>query len=270
MDNYYLKYIKYKNKYIELKQCINVGLIESIGKSVWWYIRNNDCTYEKLLQQIPHKVNAITYTDFVRTNTDHQHQQQKITVQHLYDRNFPVEFLYDRNFPFKELVDGGYRKTMQTDFLKLRSVEELIDANIELTDAGKTVIEAKEGLERKEAKEGLEKDESKKRKSILLKLIENGYFLISEFKKAGFSAKELKDMYDFLSLPDNIEISRAYTSQISYLPNFKNAGFTIKDLQDAGFTIRDLQNAGFTIRDLQDTGFTIRDLQDAGFTIKDL
>jgi hypothetical protein len=259
MDNYYLKYIKYKNKYIELKQCINVGLIESIGKSVWWYIRNYDCTYEKLLEKIPDKVNAITYTDFQRTNTDHQHQQQKITVQHLYDRHFPVEFLYEKQFPFKELVDTRYRDTMQTDFLKLISVEELIDANIKLTDAGKTVIEAKEGLERKEAKEGLErkeakegleKDESKKRKSILLKLIENGYFLISEFKKAGFSAKELKDMYDFLSLPDNIEISRAYTSQISYLPNFKNAGFTIKDLQDAGFTIRDLQDAGFTIKDL--------------------
>ena len=110
-DVYYSKYMKYKNKYIkerglvggELKKCTNVGFFESTGKSVWWYIRNTDCNYGNLLKKIPDKVNAITYTDFQRTNSEPEHQQQKITVQNLYEKQFPVEFLYEKQFPFTPL-----------------------------------------------------------------------------------------------------------------------------------------------------------------------
>jgi hypothetical protein len=116
MDNYYTKYLKYKNKYIELKRAnsgvgIGVGVImggsgsvirggylgsepcpKTFGiKSVWYYLRKYNCTFEILNKKIPKKVEAITYQDFLRTNNKHP-DYQKITITYLLNREFPVEF----------------------------------------------------------------------------------------------------------------------------------------------------------------------------------
>ena len=89
MDNYYTKYLKYKNKYIELKrancgigggggvimggsdgvirggylgskQCPETfGLFNLTTKSVWYYLRKYRCKYDELFKKIIDKYEKI-------------------------------------------------------------------------------------------------------------------------------------------------------------------------------------------------------------------
>ena len=251
MDNYYTKYLKYKNKYIELKrancgigggggvimggsdgvirggylgskQCPETfGLFNLTTKSVWYYLRKYRCKYDELFKKIPRTVNAITYADFERSNNEHPEYQQ-ITIKDLLNRGFPVEFLRERGFL------EGIKKELKKE-LKVRDIlYYLYDAEY---------IEDKSG--------SLEK-------------IKNYEFTIADFedswhtpttrpkilKRAGFSATELK--------------KADYPAD-----TLKRAGFTFKELQEAEFPLTELKSAGFNAEELKKEGFTADELEKA-------
>jgi ribosomal protein L13E len=54
--------------------------------------------------------------------------------------------------------------------------------------------------------------------------------------------------------------------------DLKKAGFTAKDLKEKGFTLDEVRKAGFTAKELyaEGEGFTVEQLKDAGFTLKEL
>ena len=156
-DDYYIKYLKYKNKYIELKGSISINNVDDeiyyskyktekklfggvLGtdnypivfgfwghttKSVWWYIRNYKCTYKEILEKIPDKVNAITHADFERTNREHS--QQQITVADLKKRGFPIDFLKNAGFSVKELIDCGFNARDLINGIKHLTLEHQIN-----------------------------------------------------------------------------------------------------------------------------------------------
>ena len=271
MDNYYTKYLKYKNKYLELKransaiingesgsvgdgvirggflgteQCPETfGLLGLTTKSVWSYLRKYNCTYDKLFEKIPSTVNAITYADFKRSNNEHLGYQQ-ITIKDLLNRGFPVEFLREKGF-----LEGIKKE------LKVREIlYYLYDAKY---------IENTTG--------SLEK-------------IKNYKFTIDDFKnsfqhtyalylkRARYSATELK----------NVGINAFFLKLLGFtFQQLKDAGFNAEELKKAGFTIRSLvTNMGYTLQELKEIGFSATEFKDekyspdtlysAGFSLKDL
>ena len=257
MDNYYTKYLKYKNKYLELKransaiingesgsvgdgvirggflgteQCPETfGLLGLTTKSVWSYLRKYNCTYDKLFEKIPSTVNAITYADFKRSNNEHLGYQQ-ITIKDLLNRGFPVEFLREKGF-----LEGIKKE------LKVREIlYYLYDAKY---------IENTTG--------SLEK-------------IKNYKFTIDDFKnsfqhtyalylkRARYSATELK----------NVGINAFFLKLLGFtFQQLKDAGFTFQQLKDAGFNAEELKKAGFTIRSLvTNMGYTLQELKEIGFS----
>ena len=78
---------------------------------------------------------------------------------------------------------------------------------------------------------------------------------------AGFNAKEWKD--DGFSLRDLLYAGFK-------VKELKDAGCNAKELKDAGFSLRELEGAGFRPEELKDGGFSLRELKDAGFTAEEL
>ena len=211
MDNYYTKYIKYKNKYLELKKVNDgtyytknikekkliggvlgtapcpstIGLFGFTFGSIWSYLREYNCTYKELLRKIPDKVNVITYTDFQRTNRDNK--QNSLTVANLRSRDFPALFLKNRGFPLGVLKVEGFTVS-------------------ELKEAGFSAGELKEHF-------------------ILYILIEAG-FNAGELKEAGFSAYKLKEAGFSVN-------------------ELKGVGFSAALLKVAEFNASELKGAGF-------------------------
>jgi ribosomal protein L13E len=230
MDNYYDKYVKYKNKYIELKRGLVGGVLgteqcpSTLGffgfttGSVWRYLREYNCTYPLLLQKIPDKVDAISYDDFQRTNIENK--QNLLTVQDLRIREFPVLFLKNKEFPLDVLHKAGF---------PLQQLKEAGFSVSELKKAGFPLQQLKH--------EGFPLQQLKTE------------FNIYELKQAGFTLQELKSYFTLRHL---------------------NVHFTLHEIKDAGFSAKELKKAGFSAKELKDVGFTLEDLIRSQFTYDDL
>ena len=231
MDNYYTKYVKYKNKYIELKRGLVGGVLgtepcpSTIGfygitfGSIWYYLREYNCKYPLLLQKIPDKVDAIIYEDFQRTNRENK--QNLLTVQDLRSREFPALFLKNKGFPLGVLYKAEF--TLQ-----------------QLKDAGFSVSEFK--------KAGFTLQQLKVAGFPLQQL--KTEFNIHELKEAGFTLQELK--------------------QAEFNLRYLNVHFTLHEIKDAGISAKELKDAGFSAKELKDAGFTLEDLIRSQFTYDDL
>jgi ribosomal protein L13E len=244
MDNYYTKYIKYKNKYLELKKVNDgtyytknitekeliggvlgtapcpstIGIFGFTFGSIWSYLREYNCTYQQLLEKINDKVNAITYADFQRTNRDNK--QNPLTVANLRSREFPALFLKDRGFPLDVLKVGGFTLS-------------------ELKQAGFSASELKK------------------------------YFILYKLKEAGFSVGELEqagfNLYELITIGFNLQELKAHF-------NLKrlNMYFTLHKLKEAGVSASELRQTGFNAKELKEAGFTLEDLIRSQFTYFEL
>lgn len=244
MDNYYAKYVKYKNKYLELKK-INDGMYytkntiekgqvggalgtdscpSTIGfygftfGNIWYYLSEFDCTYQQLLEKINDKVNAITYEDFQRTNMDNK--QNPLTVANLKSRDFPALFLKVRGFPLDILKKAGFTVS-------------------ELKEAGFTLYQLKEAeftlYQLKEAEIPLQELKEE--------------FNMYELKQVGFTLQELKAHFTLKRL---------------------NVHFTLHEIREAGVSASELKQAGFNAKELKEAGFTLEDLIRSQFTYNEL
>ena len=105
---YYIKYLKYKNKYIKFKEQIGGMGTEKCpdkysNQSVSDLLRVYNCTYN----QIPKKIlESFDYEALKVVNSEEGKHQ--ITIKDLKSRNFPVKFFVGKNFPINELIEAGY------------------------------------------------------------------------------------------------------------------------------------------------------------------
>lgn len=114
-DLYYKKYLKYKSKYLELRESGQIGSVlkpcpGAIMQKVRSYrtlIREHDCTYDKLKKEFE----DFTYAKFCETNE--RHRKDPLTIKELKERGFPLAFFIDqlsvfspkRNYPRNILID---------------------------------------------------------------------------------------------------------------------------------------------------------------------
>jgi len=252
MDNYYTKYVKYKNKYIELKK-VNDGMYytknitekELIGGvlgtapcpstigffgftfgSVWYFLREYKCTYQQLLEKINDKVNAITYTDFQRINRDNK--QNPLTVANLRSRGFPALFLKDRGFTLDVLKVGGFTLS-------------------ELKQAGFSASELKQA-------------------TFTLYQLKEGGFSVGELEQVGFNLYELITIgFNLQELKTHFNLKRL--NMYFTLHQLKEAGGSASELRQTGFNAKELKEAGFTLEDLIRSQFTYDELLEGGIYI---
>ncbi len=313
MDNYYTKYLKYKNKYLELKRanggsgvdgsgcvigsggCIirggNRGVIRDDGvimggnitekrlvggeltpcnkvknpgmffnPSVWWYIRNTDCDFNKIYQKIPNKVKNITYNDFLRTNIKHSTQQ--ISVKDLKDKNFHVSMLKD--FPPIELKNAEYNIT---DIMSVMyNHEQISNPSFSLENIKKLEFE-------------------------IIELIDGG-FDIEKLIRAGFTFNELKNTYYMLNqnyqsfIPNAshkninngfiqfiIDFNPTNLKRLKKLRNLANIDkfmFNDEEILTVGFSARTLINESYTLEQIKKAGYTCQDFYNSGYSLRAL
>ena len=166
--DYYIKYNKYKNKYINIKnqsggqlgteKCPDVTE-ETKKYSVCYFLRNFDCVFDQIKKRIPTELNEFNFDILQEDNKKNEYQ---ITVKDLKSRRFLISFLKDK-FPLREIKKAGYKL-------------------FELWIDGFTIEQLKQDLEEeyKDLDEELRIEEIKK-----------------EFKIAGFSNKDfIKNGYE--------------------------------------------------------------------------
>ena len=96
-------------------------------------------------------------------------------------------------------------------------------------------------------------------------------FHVSVLRKAGVTAKELKDCGCDAEHIKQAEFTVDQLLQAEFtLAQLRQAGLTAAQLWQAGFTAEELRQAGLTAEELQQAGFTADQLQEAGFTAAQL
>ena len=250
MDNYYSKYIKYKNKYLELKKQHGgyVGttscMFALFTTSPWHVLREYNCMFSDIEKKFPKELENLTYAEFIDTNSKFEHIAKQIEVKDLRKRGFTASFLIKAGFPLDVLKDAGF------------SAKELIDTGVRVsaTDLKKLGFNINDLI-------CIFPSFELNNKSISEQLTFED-IIIGKFKCNGRNATQLKNPdYNY-----NAEQLRKWFS----LNELKEAGFTTQQLKEAGFTIQQLTEARFTIQQLTEAGFTIQQLKEAGFTIQQL
>ena len=240
---YYTKYIKYKTKYIKEKGLVggelgNKPCPTTFGfvyeRSVGYYLRNYNCTYNDLSEKILNKLNEFTRDVFQRTNE--KHPQQQITITDLKNRGFPAKFLKDNGFLLAELKEGGFNAS-------------------KLKEGGFSVGELKK------AKFSIGK--LKEAKFSIGELKEE--FNIFELKQAGFTLQELKAHFTLRQLNVHFPLREIIKIMVS-LEELKDAGFDASELAVAGFDARALNGVGFDLPALKGAGFNASALKAVGFS----
>ena len=112
--DYYKKYIKYKNKYLNAKNQIGGALgVESCPKevteetkkySVCHFLRTYNCVFNQINKHISEKLAKF---DNIVLELDNRTNDYKITVKDLKVRSFTIDFLKSK-FPLSELKIAGF------------------------------------------------------------------------------------------------------------------------------------------------------------------
>ena len=250
-------------------------------------------------------------------NSDNVHKlliklknENKFTAKHFKNITFfkdPHLLKLKKVFSAKELKEGGYG----AEYLKINlkySVKELKDAGFTVRDLKKEGFKLKDYYDVFDLKElnegGYSLRDFKNENYDLSELQEAFSASVKDFKDAGFY---LWDIIDAFRTKTKKLKEAGYTAEKLYsngakLFQLKNAGFSVKDLQEldigprikkliieAGYTAKELKEGGFkaielkrefrtselkdggyTAKELKDADFTASDLKAAGFTVRDL
>ena len=292
MDNYYTKYLKYKNKYLKLKG----GSLEEIqkliaeGKTLEQIIEAGHTHIEQII--------AAGYTDIEQLIT------VGCTAMDFKKANVPLRFLvsikmpdksYRNYFNLRELLEGGYtQQDFKDSYIMAYYFEDNpspldirragLDKEIRLSELNRydskikpTLPSLQELMIRQE--ENIKKIKEEEKKGTSLKDLAHKY-KISELMIAGFDKRDLllerlpaSKLVGFISLHD-LMVARYSPKEL------KEAGVSLRELKDAGFSAselvmnrfgaRELREAGFTLKELTEVGFGVIPLRRAGFTLTEL
>ena len=286
MDNYYTKYLKYKNKYLELKRAnggIGVmggsggvirggylgsepcpktfGLFNLTTKSPWHYLRDYNCTFEDLNKKIPKKVDAITYDDFLRTNN--KNPQQKITLQHLRERGFTKDFLLEKGFT-EDVLNKVWIPLEQLLELKRQRSSAIKIYMIDTQDP--TLIEISKDIDGKKLADFIEYSDILNRSTFK--------YPISDLKKF-FSIKDFKVAYPQMHTKNGrfyeTPFHKDRRSQIDHIFDKSEIEKIVgeKKLEEKDNTVQ-LRNLKIGIDKLKSYGYSAEELKEARFSASEL
>ena len=236
MNNYYTKYLKYKNKYLELKRITEKELVGGVvgesscilsffSTSIWNNLQKYNCNYEDIKKKFPNEILKFSYNEFLQSNKGRV--DRKIEVSDLKDRGFPADVLKKAGFPLSELNKAGF-------------------SLIDLKEAGFSAINLR---------------------TLNVSL--------SDLKEAGFSATDLKnvgfDIYMLMCIFTNDELKEAgFTTNKTNPDRYLEIGRKVcnkinaKVLKDEGYTVDELKD-WYLLDNLIEAGFTDDELIKAGF-----
>ena len=250
-------------------------------------------------------------------NSDNVHKlliklknENKFTAKHFKNITFfkdPHLLKLKKVFSAKELKEGGYGAEYLKIYLKY-SVKELKDAGFTVRDLKKEGFKLKDYYDVFDLKElnegGYSLRDFKNENYDLSELQEAFSASVKDFKDAGFYLWDIIDA--FRTKTKKLKEAGYTAAQLNRsgadLFQLKNAGFSVKDLQEldigprikkliieAGYTAKELKEGGFkaielkrefrtselkdggyTAKELKDADFTASDLKAAGFTVRDL
>jgi hypothetical protein len=234
--NYYEKYLKYKQKYLELKGAGNIsGPVLNKDKSK--QIQTFDELKNKSLQNHEFKTNFWSIL----------HQQKK-NYQDYIPLPFNARILKEKGFTARELIN-------QLNFNILNLKDAGFTAN-DFTLIIKELIEAKHTID-KLIRDGYDLSD--------FRLIGAKYFYkngvtVSQLKIAGFNANELKTA-DISN--QQLKDAGFNASELKFLgaKTLIDLGFTIKQLKDANFTVEDLYKADVRFTVMKEAGYTVSDFK---------
>jgi ribosomal protein L13E len=306
MDNYYTKYLKYKNKYLELKRAngaiiggvgsggVGSGVIGSNGvvisggnlgtkpcpttfgvfdftlMSVWDYLRKYDCTFMTLLDKIPKKVEAITYDYFLRTNRENP--TKMITVQNLRERGFTKKFLLKKGF-LEQALNEVWLPLEQLQTLK-RSGHSAIEIYIKDTQEPNLINISKEIADGKKLADFIVYDDRTQWSSFRYPIRDLRYFFsIKDFKEAypqmcTNNGKQYKTpFYGYMN--DGSGNDSHNLRQIFDDSEMRKIVGFITELEEKDDTVQ-LRNLRIGIYKLKSYGYSATELKNAGYSAKEL
>jgi hypothetical protein len=310
MNNYYIKYIKYKNKYIKLKEStvtktsdtiINNTIKEPIDLHYTKYMKYKTKYNETkgLVGGVEPCPKIFGFLGFTNKPIEHYLTNYDCTYNILKDKinnkleNFnykefkrinketenskvpiTVAYLRHRGFPVKFLWNKGFPMRLLKEQYTLNEFKEGNFPLITLYKYGnfdiKTLYE-EFGFQVINFKNNkFTVKQLKESIDIDAKTLLNGLYSVEELKEEGFDAKAFK--------------SAGFRVQDLYLKRFSikeivEAGFTtselrslfdMKSLIDAGIDAKRLFDEGYTLLELRKLGFTLKKLLEAGFTLEEL
>jgi len=295
-DIYYTKYLKYKNKYLNVKEQIG-GIIlpcpkevtkETQDYSVIDFIVKFDCSYNQINKHIRNKLDQFNYCMLQDYNSKNKDQ---ITIENLKKKGFTPEILKKFEFPLSEIIKSTGKSAYKLYQLGY-SFKEMKEVGISLTDLKSAGFTEKKELStpklmndireagfftpvedkeyNKEEILAAIKDESgnldsmklraindKRKRQIPLSLIED--LPLDILAWGGYSLTELMNL-KFKSNPNDIDILKDF---IRILKIGTNSSFF--SLLKERFSLDDLIKMGITIEDILVIGYNPCELKELGF-----
>ena len=309
MDNYYTKYLKYKNKYLELKRANGgVGVMGGSGgvirggylgsepcpktfgilglgiKSPWHYLRDYNCTFEDLNKKIPQKVSAITYDEFLRTNQEHH--DQIISVQHLRERGFTKDFLLKKGFT-EDVLNEVWIPLEQLRELKIQGSSAIKIYIADATTQDPTLIKISKDIDDgKKLADFIEYSDILNRSTFKYPIRDlKKFFSIKDFKDAHsqmsvYNEKRYESPFhndrrsETVGIFDELEIEkivgRKNLEEKDNIVQLRNLKIGIDKLKSYGFSASELKDGGFSASELKDRGYSAKELKDGGYDLTSL
>ena len=301
MKNYYTKYLKYKNKYLELKG----GNLSEIIK-----LKQSKTTLKEIIlrgfKNITELMEAgFTKNDFFELglnygNSSNFFQSQGITVKNFMDVGFTLkEMLFcgillqdlkEHGMSIKQLKEGFTDPPIENWQLSNMgyTAKEFKDADISLLGLGFNLNELKDA--------GINNVDLRNLYKIFdctIKKLKEAGFTIDKLKEAGFTAKELyladtspqilKDVGFTVQELVELKLPLKMYTDLGYSPQIlKDAGYTAGEFKEGKVSIQELVKLGFTIKELSKdwyhftpasfkmAEFSLKELKYAGLSLKEL
>jgi uncharacterized protein YjbI with pentapeptide repeats len=305
MDNYYTKYLKYKNKYIELKGIKGASInnvVRGEGDDGIYYSKymkyktkyitekglvGGELTPCKDVGNLKSIFKSVWW--YIReTDCNYKALLEKIGDKvnaityddfsrtnsgHTNDKKITIQHLKDREFTALFLKEKGFPlkelKDAEFNALQLKvagfPLNELKDAGFNATELKNVWFSAGDLY-----KAGFTLEELINANFSAANLYYAG-FTLQELKSRGFSAGDLYyDKFNASQIKDAGFSAKDLYHNWFNASQLKNAKFSATELRDAEFTLQELINAKFSATELKDAKFSATELTNAGFNVSQL
>jgi hypothetical protein len=252
------KYLKYKIKYIDLKNQIG-GMLgtdpcpekfdEHNPPSILECLEKYNCKYAELNQKNPLQMSKFNYDQYQK---NFQNKKTRITMIELRSRGFPLSIFIERGFPLKNIIEANFSLHelkqagfsakalgdyyLLTDLLTVGfTVKEIADARFSLhkiRQAGITALQLRQA-------------------GVLAHNIRNLGFTLEELRATGITVAELK-------------------SEDYPLKKIRELGFTLLDLLNGGYKFDEIKQLKYNLQELLDTGINLKILRDMGYSYSEI
>lgn len=248
MNNHYKNYLKYKTKYLRLRNQIG-GMLgtdtcpekfdEHNPLSILECLLKYNCTFTELKEKNPLRMSEFNYEQYKEKKKT---KSERITMIELRSRGFPLSILIEKNFPLKKIIEARF------------SLQELKDVGFSAKVLGDYYLLT-----------------DLLTVGFTVKEITDAVFSIDRIKKAGITALQLRQAgvlaHKIRNLGFTLEELRATGITVAEL---KSEGYPLKKIRELGFTLQDLLNGGYNFDEIKQLKFPLQELLATGINVKRL